>query len=43
MNGVPYDVAINLDDMELLAYCIAFGEINGQKWDWKRLSWATDK
>jgi len=37
-NGVPFDVAHCLDEQELLAYGIIFGQFeNGNKeWDWDR-------
>jgi hypothetical protein len=42
-NGVPYEVAVNLDDAELTAYCIAFGEMEGNEWSWDRMSWIDKK
>jgi hypothetical protein len=38
-NGVPFDVAHSLEEGELLAYWIVFGQLqNGnQEWDWGRM------
>ena len=38
-NGVPFDVAFELYDHELLAYSVIFGEFEGAEWDWKALKW----
>jgi hypothetical protein len=36
---VPYDVAFGLDEAERLAFIVVFGQIDGLKFDWKRLRW----
>ena len=38
-NGVPYDVAHNLEEHELWAYAIVFAQFeNGDKeWDWENM------
>jgi hypothetical protein len=36
---VPYDVAFSLDDEDRTAYCILFGQMEGQEWDFTRMSW----
>lgn len=38
-NGVPWDVAVNLSEIELTAYCIAIGEMDGHEFDWRRMEW----
>ena len=38
-NGVPYDVAMSLDDDWVAAYTIAFGEIDGATFDFNSMSW----
>ena len=40
-NGVPYDLAFNLDDRELLAHVIVMGGFEGCNWDWNAMSWET--
>ncbi|WP_156927829.1 hypothetical protein [Bradyrhizobium sp. Tv2a-2] len=37
-NGVPFDVAHNMFDHELLSYSIVFASLKngGQEWDWDR-------
>jgi hypothetical protein len=39
-NGVPFDVAHALEDWELIAYTVVFGQFeNGNKeWDWDSMS-----
>ena len=41
-NGIPFDVAMSLQEHEVLAYAIIFGKIDGGKWDWSSMSWSTD-
>jgi hypothetical protein len=38
-NGVPFDVALSLDDIDRTAYCIIFGGFEGHKWNWSRMEW----
>jgi len=40
-NGVPWDVAMNLDPVERAAFSIAFGTIEGGKFDWEAGRWAS--
>jgi hypothetical protein len=42
-NGVPYDKAFDLDDVERLAHAIIFGEYEGNIWDWSAMRWRNDK
>jgi len=35
-------VAINLSPVELFAYCVAIGELDGGKFNWRRLQWEKD-
>jgi hypothetical protein len=37
--GVPYDVALSLSEMDLMAYSVALGELSGGVFDWQSLSW----
>lgn len=41
--GVPWDVAMGLSRTELLAYCVAIGELEGRKFSWSRMEWETPK
>lgn len=36
-NGVPFDVAFSLDDNTRAAWCITYSEMNGAKFDWRRM------
>lgn len=38
-NGVPYDIAMTLDDAERLAYAVIFGQFEGSVFDWTRGQW----
>lgn len=38
-NGVPFDVAFALEEHELIAYGVIFGEIDGGEWSWDTLTW----
>jgi hypothetical protein len=38
-NGVPYDLAFNLEDHELLAHVIVMGGFEGNVWDWNSMDW----
>lgn len=37
--GVPWEVAIQLSQAELLGYCVAAGEIDGGKFNWGAMEW----
>jgi hypothetical protein len=37
--GVPYEVALRLEEAERLAYVVLFGELRGYRFDWRRLAW----
>lgn len=41
--GVPFDVAFSVDESWRLAALVAFGEIEGEDWDWKNLRWLEQK
>ncbi len=38
-NGVPWDVVMDLDDIERRGFCIAAGIVEGGTFDWNVLSW----
>jgi hypothetical protein len=38
-NGVPYDVAFQMDHAERMAHCVVFGELEGNEYDWTALRW----
>jgi hypothetical protein len=38
-NGVPFDVAFSLPDVERTAYHITFGELEGGEFDWSAMNW----
>lgn len=38
-NGVPFEIAEDLDGPELLAWTIIMGECEGGEWDWSRMEW----
>jgi hypothetical protein len=42
-NGVPYEVAIQLDEDELIAYCVVFGQMEGQIWNWSLMQFEERK
>ena len=42
-NGVPYDVAFNLDYPDLLAHWIVLGEFENGDWSWESMSWKEKK
>jgi hypothetical protein len=42
-NGVPYDKAFNLDDIDLMAHWIVMGELEGGVWDWQNGRWELPK
>jgi hypothetical protein len=37
--GVPYEVALRLDEVERLAHVVIFGELRGYRFDWRRMAW----
>jgi hypothetical protein len=37
--GVPYEVALALDEAERLAFVVVLGELDGLRFDWRRLRW----
>lgn len=37
-NGVPFDVAFELEEIERAAWSIIFSEMNGAKFDWNAMS-----
>ena len=41
-HGVPWDVAKNLSDAELIAYCVIAGEMDGGRFNWATLTWHKD-
>jgi len=38
-NGIPYDIAMNLDDVERLAYAVIMGQFDGNSFNWDRGQW----
>lgn len=36
-NGVPFDLAFQLDDITRAAWCITFSQFHGVKFDWDRM------
>ena len=36
-NGIAFDLAMRLDDIERAAYCIVFSGFKGRKYDWDRM------
>ena len=41
-NNVPFDVAMSLEEHEVLAYAIIFGELDGGTWNWSTGQWDKD-
>lgn len=41
-NGVPFDVAFSLDDIERAGWAIAFSEMEGNKFDFNAMEWIKD-
>jgi hypothetical protein len=37
-NGVPFDVAFDLDETTRAAWCIVFAEMEGNKFDWSSMT-----
>ena len=42
-NGVPFDVAMSLDETDRMAYAVIFGEIEGNVFDWRAGRWTERK
>lgn len=38
-NGVPFDVAFSLDDLDRQAWTIILGELDGQRFNFDVMSW----
>jgi hypothetical protein len=38
-NGIPFDVAFNLEWPEIIGWLVIFGEIEGQKFNWSTMKW----
>lgn len=38
--GLPFDAVMAFSDAELIAWTVAFGEIEGATWDWQEGAWA---
>jgi len=38
-NGVPYDVAFNMGEADILAHMIVFASFEGTNFDWRRMRW----
>ena len=38
-NGLPLSYVESLDDAEIMAWGVAFGELDGGVFDWDRLKW----
>ncbi|PHK92921.1 hypothetical protein CR162_21360 [Pseudoroseomonas rhizosphaerae] len=38
-NGVPWDVAFSLDEIEVRAFVMIFGFLDGHDWDWEASCW----
>ena len=38
-NGVPFDVAMSLELYEVIAFTIAFGEFDGNEFDFPNFRW----
>jgi hypothetical protein len=39
-HGVPWDVAWKMSPTRRLAYVVAFGEIDGGRFDWSTKTWS---
>jgi hypothetical protein len=39
--GVPFEVALSLDDYERIGLIVIFGEIKGGIFEWDRMGWRT--
>jgi hypothetical protein len=37
-NGVPFDVAFQLDEVTRAAWCIVFSEMEGNKFNWSSMT-----
>lgn len=38
-NGVPFDIAFSLPPEERLAWIVAFGQLDGERFDFTRMEW----
>jgi len=38
-NGVPWSEAFELDQAEVMAFCVTFGEFEGGEFDWSSMQW----
>ena len=38
-NGVPFDVAFSLEQVERTAWIVVIGELDGRVWDWGAMRW----
>lgn len=38
-NGVPFETAFRMDEIERVAWCITFGEFEGGTFDWATRAW----
>jgi hypothetical protein len=38
-HGIPFDRAMAMDEAELAAWRIMFGELEGEKWNWRLMRW----
>lgn len=41
-NGVPFDLAFQLDEETRAGFCIALGELEGAKFNWTRMEFEKD-
>jgi hypothetical protein len=42
-NGIPFDVAFQLDDLTRTAWCIVFSEMEGNEFDWHAMQFKEQK
>ncbi len=38
-NGLRIDEIERLDEAEIVAFSVAFGELSGGEWDWRAMRW----
>lgn len=41
-NGIPFDLAFQLDDETRAGFCIVFGELEGGRFNWDSMSFEKD-
>jgi hypothetical protein len=41
-SGLPFDVALGLEDHERIGLIVMLGEIKGGTFDWDRMNWKDD-